>query len=148
MRTSFPILCMLLTCSAIRAENVIVNRNHFPGGDGWMDFLVPREELRKVRPWEPGSGENAPLSRSQALGIARQAALAEGLDISDTSELVIRLTKTNPFEEDLIKRLPPESCRWFYLVDFKGEAARLNGKFTFLVSMSGAVASKAVGPSQ
>lgn len=146
MRTVFFLLCLLLTCSAIRAEYVVLNRIHFLGADGWMDFLVPPEELRKVRPWEPGAGIDAPLSRSQALEIARKAAIAEGLDISDVSSHVISLTKMNRFEEDLIKHLPPGSCRWFYQVDFKGVDARIKGEFTFLVTMSGAVASKAVGP--
>lgn len=141
MRTAFFILSMILTCSATKVEDVILNRSHF-GGDGRMDFLVPREELRKVRPWEPVAGTNAPLTRNQALEIARKAAAAEGLDISDRSKLVISLTKTNPFEKELVKRLPPGCCRWFYLVDFGGLDAKLQGKYTFLVTMSGTVASK------
>ena len=144
MRVAFLILSPILFCSAAMAEDVILHRSYFGRVDR-VDFLVPREELRKVRPWEPGSEAHAPLIRSQALEIARKAALAEGLDISDDSKLAISLTRTNPFEEDLIKRLPPECCRWFYLVDFKGEGAPFKGKFTFLVSMSGAVASRQVG---
>jgi hypothetical protein len=122
---------------------VILNRSHF-GGDGRMDFLVPREELPKVDPWEPVAGANAPLTRNQALEIAKKAAVAEGLDITDRSKLVISLIKTSPFEEELVKRLPPRCCRWFYLVSFKGEDASLKGKYTFLVTMSGFIASKQV----
>lgn len=137
------ILSLIFTCSATEAENVILNRSYF-GSDGRMDFLVPREELRKVDSWEPDSSTNAPLTRDQALEIARKAAVAEGLDITDLSKLAIRLTKTNSFEEELVKRLPPGCCRWFYLVSFKGEAASLKGKFTFLITMSGVVAFKQV----
>lgn len=145
MKTAFPILYLILTCSAARAEDVILNRSYF-GHEDRMDFLVPREELQKVRPWEPGAGTNAPLSRSEALEIAQKAAVVKGLDISDMSKIVISLTKTNPSEEDLIKRLPPGCCRWFYLVNFKGDDAGLKGKFTFLVSMSGTIASKVIEP--
>jgi hypothetical protein len=147
MRAAYLILFLILFCSVAKAENVILHRSYFGRADR-VDFLVPREELRKVRPWEPAAGTDAPLSRSQALEIVRKAALAEGLDISDDSKLAISLTRTNPFEEELIKRLPPGCCRWFYLVNFMGEDAALKGKFSFLVSMSGAVASKAVAPSQ
>jgi hypothetical protein len=41
MITAFFIRSLILTCSAAKAEDVILNRSHF-GGDGRMDFLVPR----------------------------------------------------------------------------------------------------------
>lgn len=147
MKTAFCILCLILNCSASEADYVILDRIYL-GRSGHMDFMVPREELRKVSPWEPGTGTDAPLSRNQALKIARDAALAEGLDISDDSKLVINLTKTNPFENDLIKHLPQKCCCWFYRVDFRGENAALKAKFTFLVSMSGAIASKAAASNE
>jgi hypothetical protein len=138
-------LCVSIICSIAGAEDVIVDRLRF-GGDAHMDFRVPRDELRKVRPWEPGAGTDAPLTRDQALEIARKAAVADGLDVSDSSKLVISLTKLNPFEDDLIKRFPSGCCRWFYMMHFKGRDAALKGKFTFLVSMSGAVAYKVAAP--
>ncbi len=131
----------MISWTAARADDVVLDRI-YSGGKGHMDFLVSRDELRKVRPWEPKGGTRAPLSRNQALEVARKAAATEGLDISDTSELEISLTKTNPFEDELIKRLPPGCCLWFYQIEFKGDDSSLNGRFTFLVTMSGALGIK------
>lgn len=141
MKAAFFILSLLLTCFATKAEDVILNRNYY-GSQNPMDFIVPSEELRKVRPWEPLPDANALLSRDKALEIARKAATAEGLAISDPSKLVITLTKTSQFEEALVKRLPPNCCRWFYLIDLEGGDIKLKGRYTFLVTMSGFVAAK------
>jgi hypothetical protein len=127
------------------AEQIVLHRLHFPGETRPVDFVVPRAELEKVPPWEPADGEPVPTTRDQALEAARNAALREGLDVADESDLIVTLRKTNPFERNLLRRLPPRCCGWFYEVDFQGNKARLKANFTFLVTMSGAVATKDSG---
>lgn len=139
------ILTYAFTCSVTKADDVILAR-HYIGEKSILDFKVPIEELRKVRPWSPLVGDKPPLSRNQALAIAQKAAMSGGIVVPDLSELVISLERTNIFEETLVKRLPQNCCCWFYMIDLRGRSMKLKSKYTFLVSMSGFVAVKQLNP--
>ena len=41
-------------------------------------YFVPSEELKKVKPWSPVEGRKVPLSRDQAVEIARRAMSERG----------------------------------------------------------------------
>jgi hypothetical protein len=137
----FSVVCLLGSLvSSVQAEDVVVSRHYLENER--VEFEVSRAEWEKVPDWQPTFGQAAPLSRNQALAAAQKAAAIEKLDVSDLSKLVISLEQTNRFEKDLVDRLPPKGCRWFYLVSFKGNDIKLRAKYTFLVTMSGAVATK------
>lgn len=141
MRAVLFIVGLWIAPLSVHAEEVILLR-HYLGAKDRIEFGVPRAELEKIPDWQPRVGRPAPLTRDQALEIAQKAAASEKLEVPDLSLLVVRLEQTNRFEEDLIRSLPPTGCRWFYVVHFKGEDLALKGKYTFLVTMSGKVASK------
>ncbi|HEY8962333.1 MAG TPA: hypothetical protein VIM57_09020 [Luteolibacter sp.] len=143
MRAVLCIIGVWIAPLSVRAEEVILLR-HYLGGKDRVEFGVPRAELEKIPDWQPRAGRPAPLTRNQALEIAKKAAASEKLEVSDLSKLVVSLEQTNRFEEDLIRGLPPTGCRWFYVVEFKGGDIALKGKYTFLVTMSGAVATKVI----
>lgn len=141
IRPLILMLSLLIACSAC-AEEVTLYARSVESDTTY--FRVPREELEKIAEWDPADGKAAPLTRNQALEIARKAAAAEALELPDEAKLVIKLTKTNPFEKELVKRLPGDCCLWFYQIDFAGSSSKMESKYTFLVTMSGAVASKKI----
>lgn len=144
MRRVLYLLHLLLITTTAMAEDLILYRIYFEGGVGCMNFLVPSEELEKVPTWEPVNEQPPQLTRNQAFEIAKKAATAEGIETTDTSELSVVLTKTNPFEVELVKRFPPRCCRWFYIVHLRGQDDQLRGKYTYLVTMNGHLANKLI----
>lgn len=140
MNPTLWILSLFVSCPAFAEDVTLVCARW--GGKDQTNFRVPREELETIPAWEPTDGKDAPLSRNQALEIARKAAAANALNLPNEAKLVISLEKTNPFEKELVERLPRRGCMWFYMVEFGGGDVSLKGKYTFLVTMSGVIASK------
>lgn len=141
MRATIGIL-LLASASSAMAEDITLVLSRWTEKEDRVWFKVPREELEKIPAWEPTDGKDAPLTRDQAVEIASKAAAAEGLDLPDVAKLTVTLEKPNPFEKDLVKRLPARGCLWFYMVRFGGGDMKVKDRYTFLVTMSGAVAAK------
>lgn len=141
-KTFLAAILLLFSSLVSKAEEVTLHISHH-GGDERTYFRVAREELEKIPKWEPTFNISAPLSRNEALEIARQAAKTLKVDLPPADEFTVTLQKTNPFEKELLERLPRQGCLWYYMVTFGKNLGSLKGKYTFLVTMSGAVASKA-----
>jgi hypothetical protein len=140
MRAIYCIFSFILVSSAC-AEDITLLAGMW-GKDNPIRYRVPREELEKVPKWEPTDGKDAPLTRDQAVEIARGAAAAESYQLPDDSKLTVTLKKPNPFEKKLVERLPARGCMWFYKISFGSGGSELEGKDTFVVTMSGAVAKR------
>jgi hypothetical protein len=142
VKPALHILLSLVFVSIASAEKLTLHCSYDLGVKDQVRFQISRDELEKVPAWEPADGTRVRLSRNQALEIARNAVSLDGLDVSDESKLTVTLRTTNRFEKELLKHLPPRCCRWFYLVQFRGDDVDLKEKFTVLVTMSGATATK------
>jgi hypothetical protein len=104
---------------------------------------VSREELEKIPVWNPADGKPAPLTRNRALEIARQAAAAQGIILSDEIRFSVTLLHMHSSYVELLKGQPVSGCLWYYVVDFFAKTD-LPGEATFVVSMSGAVATRKI----
>ena len=133
------IFCIL--ASSACGEDITLSRGIW-GKDNPIRYRVAREELEKVPEWGPTDGKDAPLSRDAAVETARSAAAAESYKLPDESKLTVTLEKPNPFEKKLVERLPERGCMWFYRICFGGGDTKQEGKDTFIVTMSGAVAKR------
>ena len=105
-----------------------------------MIYRVERAEIEKVPKWEPKVGSKPPLSRDQAVEIARRTVSAS--EVGEKTEMAVTLETTNRYQEDIVKKLPKEGCRWFYVVEFR-EKER-NPVFV-VVTMSGVAATPVTG---
>ena len=104
----------------------------------WARFRASREELAKARDWEPGKGK-PPLSRNEALEIARKAAQAAGLQLPDKTRWLVELSRPLQDEDEIRKQLPKNVSLWFYVVTFGDSPA---GRF--VVTMSGTLAEREI----
>ena len=136
---SWLLLVPALLCAAA-AEEVTFHRIHSAAGDGWVDYRVERTEFEKVPKWEPKPGSKVPLSRDQAVEIAKRTAAASGA--GEKAEMAVTLETTNRYEEVLLKRLPEKGCRWFYVVEFTEKERK---PVYCVITMSGAVAKPVPG---
>ena len=128
------LLCpLLLGCAT--AEEIVLDRIHSAVGAGWVDYRVERAEIEKVPSWEPKTGRKAPLGRDRAVEIAKQAAAASGL--GEKVEMIVTLETVNRYEKDILRRLPTDGCRWFYVVEFREEKKK---PVFCVITMSGVVA--------
>jgi hypothetical protein len=139
MKTWLLLLSVVFLCRAA-AQEIVLRRIHFTGGDGWVDHCVERAEFEKVPKWEPRPGSKPPLSRDQVVEIARRTATAAG--VGKKAEMEVTLETVNRYEKDLIRRLPTDGCRWFYVVELREEKRK---PVYVVVSMSGAVAKPVPG---
>jgi hypothetical protein len=121
-------------CSAA-AEEIVLHRIHSANGEGSVDYRIEREEIEKVPKWEPKVGSKAPLSRDQAVEIAKKTVSAS--EVGEKAEMDVTLEATNRYEESIVKQLPKEGCRWFYVVGFREKERK---PVFVVVTMSGAVA--------
>jgi hypothetical protein len=136
MKTRVPILMFFLGLGAA-GEDVLLMREYSATGGVQYEHRVTREDFRAVPPWEPGPTAKLPLARDRAVESAMQAAAKEG---KVTLEMVT-LQPVNRFETDIIKRLPQDGCRWYYVVWLK-PAGKEN--VAYVVTMNGAVATRTV----
>ncbi|MCW1924590.1 hypothetical protein OKA05_18645 [Luteolibacter arcticus] len=130
MKWQTYLLSGMLCCAS--AEDVVLHREYSAKDGETVDYRVDAAELRKVPAWEPKAGAKPPLRRDRAVEIARQAAASSG-----EGELKVTLCTVNRFEKDLLKRLPKDGCRWFYVVEFRKDGRE---PFRCVVTMSGTVA--------
>ncbi|MEK7951966.1 hypothetical protein WKV53_15730 [Luteolibacter sp. Y139] len=136
------VLFLVLLLGRAVAEEVTLHRiYHNPQEEkGWMDYRVERPEYVKVPEWEPMPGSEVPLSRDKAVEIAKQATAASG--VGEKARMIVSLEATNRYEKEILKRLPQDGCRWFYVVEFREEGKK---SIFCVVTMSGAVAKAVPG---
>jgi hypothetical protein len=133
------LLIPALLCS-VAAEEITLHRMHLAAGEGWVDYRVERAEIEKVPTWEPKPGSKAPLSRDQAVEIAKRTATGSG--VGEKAEMAVTLETTNRYEEALLKRLPEKGCCWFYVVEFTEKERE---PVYCVITMGGAVAKPVPG---
>jgi hypothetical protein len=104
----------------------------------WACFKVPGEELAKTRDWSPVTGAAPPLSRNQAVEIAKQAAAAQGIDVSDAGKLKVVLQYPADAEE-MHESLGDRTSLWFYVVSFGKRPAEW-----FVVTLGGKLAAREI----
>jgi hypothetical protein len=129
----------IVLCSA-SAEEIVLHRIHSVNGEGSVIYRVEREEIEKVPKWEPKVGSKPPLSRDQAVEIAKRTVSAS--DVGEKAEMAVTLETTNRFEEDIVKKLPEKGCRWFYVVELKEKEKK---PVFVLVTMSGVGVTPVIG---
>ena len=139
MKPVIFLLTVIFLCRAA-AEDVVLNRIHSADGDGWVDHCLDRVEFAKIPEWEPMHVDKAPLSRDEAVEIAKRTASASG--VGEKAEMEVSLETLNRYEKDLLKRLPTSGCRWFYVVEFREEKRR---PVFVVIAMNGAVAKPVSG---
>ncbi|QJE94761.1 hypothetical protein [Luteolibacter luteus] len=113
-----------------------VNSIEDPKVFDWAYFKVSGEELAQTAYWSPEAGVAPPLSRNQAVEIAKQAAVAQGVHVSDPAKLKVVLQY--PAEaKDMQERLGEKVSLWFYVVSFGKKPAEW-----FVVTLGGKLASR------
>lgn len=137
---TLPYLISILSLCSAAAEEVVLHRIHSAKGEASVDYRVERAELEKVPKWEPKPGSKAPLGRDEAVEIAKRTSTAAG--VGDQAEMAVTLETTNRYEKDILKRLPEDACRWFYVVEFREKEAK---PVFVVITMSGAVAKAVPG---
>jgi len=121
-------------CSAA-SEEIVLHRIHSAKGGRPVNYQVERAEIEKVPKWEPKAGSKPPLGSDEAVGIAKRSSIASG--VGEKAETAVTLETTNRYEKDILKKLPEEGCRWFYVVEFREKERE---PVFVVVTMSGAVA--------
>ena len=109
-----------------------------------ISFHIPREELEKIPVWKPTLGQPAPLTRVKAVEIAKTAAISQGLAVPDDPRIQVILTTIHSNYNPETKTRPIRGCVWFYAAEFIDAKVDQPGKNTFVVTMSGALASREI----
>lgn len=143
MKAILPLLLCL--CPVLNAQDRIIHYSYWTGVNGGKNghiaFKIPEEELKKVPAWSPSDRTPPRLSRDQAVELAVKAAAAEGLQVSKLERMEVNLCQPDP---ELRKTLPSAYCLWHYEIDLAADQSHQGGSpYIYVVSMSGAVASRA-----
>lgn len=109
-----------------------------PKAFDWAHFKVPGEELAKTLDWSPVTGAASPLSRNQAVEIAKQAAAAQGIDVSDPAKLKVVLQYPED-AKDMHESLGERVSLWFYVVSFGKRPSEW-----FVVTLGGKLAAREI----
>lgn len=101
------------------------------------------DTLREVKDWNPGQGA-VPITRDQAVELAKKAAQATGRNDFPEDQLQVELREAMPFDSDTNQeiKVPAGLCLWYYEGRFSGVA--FEPESVYLVTMDGRVATREI----
>lgn len=105
-------------------------------------FFAELDSLREVKDWSPGQG-SVPITRDQAVKMAKQAALESGQNQFAEEEIQVELRKALPFDSDTGQeiKVPAGLCLWYYEIRFTNS---YDPEATYLVTMDGRLATREI----
>ena len=101
-----------------------------------VEYSVPISALSGVPPWDPADGSAVPLTRDQAVEIAKQEAAKMGKANPPERSLSVALKKIFLRGPDVSR--VPACCEWIYVISLEEKANP--PALLFMVTMSGTVA--------
>lgn len=142
-------LLLVLPCftATSHAQDFLIHRHMQSGGmerflPHVVSYRAPKQVIASIPEWEPTEAAPAPLSRDEAVKIAKAAAAKRGTGSGPEPGIIVTLCHSR--NTDTLKSWPARSCRWFYVVVLNGDGFDPPGKYHHVILMNGTVATAEV----